>query len=796
MDDSTLRLDEASARQLVLVRAIEDVDTQGKLLSEIEREQLERDALEASRRASPAAGLDRAQYLQHRARKLLAAVENRHPQLAALQDPEPWRRWLLWVLPLAAMALGAAIDRIDNPERVNMLSPPLLGVLFWNLAMYLFLLFSAFAPAAWQLHGPLSALQRWFAGVPVHGRRTGRLRLDVSARFHQQWLQATGRQQWLWAKQLLHLSAAGWALGLGISIVIGGLVRQYRIGWESTLLDPPQVHAFLTTLFAPVVALLPVPGFSADDVQRLRFGSGAAIGLEEARRWVWMYLALLGLVVAVPRVLLAAWAAWRRRQLGRAVRIDLRDPYFVEVLARVSPARVTLGMLAPTGPARDLLLRLLDEAADRPSSGSLREPNLRPAPGPRTVLTTGKGDVLRQFEIPLAFQPPAPVASAAAGANPAQAWLQDLLGRFRPATRRPASRDEEVQAALADTDLVLLVASRAADLVAATRLLHWVAQPALVLVDTRSGAAEAIAACRLEAQRLGLVVDVLDLDGVGRHWLREPPLREALAARLAPSKRAGFARVAQAWGERHEGRFHEAMLALAGLLVQAAREAEDLGGAPGSLRHLLDAGEREAWQRAREAASAVLFERLRSHETATFAEVLRLYRLAAPAAPVEAARLEDGLVLQQAVDTPQAGMAGAATGAAMGAGIDLITGGLTLGAAAALGAVIGGGAAYVAAAWKNRTAAPSGQSQVQPSDELLQTLTESALLGYLRVAHRAPEPAGLPAAWRSEVVAAVAARRHELATLWAQARTDREEAVELRLAGELEGVMRGVLRRV
>jgi len=787
MDDSTLRLDEASARQLVLVRAIEDVDTQGKLLSEIEREQLERDALEASRRASPAADLDRAQYLQQRARKLLAAVENRHPQLAALQDPEPWRRWLLWVLPLAAMALGATLDRIDNPERVNMLSPALLGVLFWNLAMYLFLLFSAFAPPAWQLHGPLAALQRWFAGVPVHGRRTGRLRLDVSARFHQQWLQATGRQQWLWAKQLLHLSAAGWALGLGISIVIGGLVRQYRIGWESTLLDPPQVHAFLTTLFAPVVALLPVPGFSPDDVQRLRFESGAAIGLEEARRWVWMYLALLGLVVAVPRVLLAAWAAWRRRRLGRAVRIDLRDPYFVEVLARVSPARVTLGMLAPPGPARDLLLRLLDEAADRP---------LGPAPGPRSVITTGKGDVLRQFEIPLAFQPPAPVASRAAGANPAQAWLQDLLGRFRPTTRRPASRAEEVQAALADTDLVLLVASRAADLGAATRLLHWVAQPALVLVDTRSGGAEAIEACRLEAQRLGLVVDVLDLDGVGRHWLREPPLREALAARLAPSKRAGFARVAQAWGERHEGRFHEAMLALARLLVQAAREAEDLVGAPASLRHLLDAGEREAGQRAREAASAALLERLRSHETATFAQVLRLYRLAAPAAPVEAARLEDGLVLQQAVDTPQAGMAGAATGAAMGAGIDLITGGLTLGAAAALGAVIGGGAAYVAAAWKNRTAAPSGQSQVQPSDQLLQTLTESALLDYLQVAHRAPEPAGPPAAWRSEVVAAVEARRHELATLWAQARTEREEAVELRLAGELEGVMRGVLRRV
>ena len=52
VDDSILHLDESSARQLVLLRAIEDVDTQGKLLSEVERDQLEREALEASRLGS------------------------------------------------------------------------------------------------------------------------------------------------------------------------------------------------------------------------------------------------------------------------------------------------------------------------------------------------------------------------------------------------------------------------------------------------------------------------------------------------------------------------------------------------------------------------------------------------------------------------------------------------------------------------------------------------------------------------------------------------------------------------
>jgi hypothetical protein len=182
-------------------------------------------------------------------------------------------------------------------------------------------------------------------------------------------------------------------------------------------------------------------------------------------------------------------------------------------------------------------------------------------------------------------------------------------------------------------------------------------------------------------------------------------------------------------------------------------------------------------------------------EAALFGELVRLHRTGAPLAPLAATRMDGGFSEQQTVDTPQAGMAGAATGAAMGAGIDLLTGGLTLGAATALGAVIGGGAAYAAAAWKNRGSA-SGQPQVQLGDDLLQTLTESLLLAYLTVAHRTlPDAQGAaPPAWRSEVVAAVAARRAELEAAWRQVR-DGEEGVAA-LAGELETLARGLLGRV
>jgi hypothetical protein len=142
-------------------------------------------------------------------------------------------------------------------------------------------------------------------------------------------------------------------------------------------------------------------------------------------------------------------------------------------------------------------------------------------------------------------------------------------------------------------------------------------------------------------------------------------------------------------------------------------------------------------------------------------------------------------------------MAGAATGAAMGAGIDLLTGGLTLGAAAALGAVIGGGAAYVAAALRNR-ATPAGQSQVQASEEMMMALCERMLGGYLSVVHRlAPADRSMPAAWRSEVVAAVAGRRETLAALYEQARGSGDlERVESDLAGEFDAMARGLLTRL
>jgi hypothetical protein len=151
-------------------------------------------------------------------------------------------------------------------------------------------------------------------------------------------------------------------------------------------------------------------------------------------------------------------------------------------------------------------------------------------------------------------------------------------------------------------------------------------------------------------------------------------------------------------------------------------------------------------------------------------------------------------------DTPQAGIAGAATGAAMGASVDLLVGGLTLGAATALGALVGGGAAYIAAAWKNRST-PAGSTVVQLSDEMIQALVEAALLRYLAVAHYGRGAAGtadeLTPFWTADVVAAVEAHSDRLTPFWVSARVQSEPGqLATALGRELEATAREVLAQL
>lgn len=763
---------ERAARRVILAHAIEAGDAQGRLVGEGEREQIDaqaRDAALPGGATEPVIAPER--FLDLRAQRVIAAVEARHPSLAALQDPASWQGWLTLGLPLAAVAMGVLTDVVANPHRVDLVSLPLLAIVGWNLVAYLALLLG------WTLRrrGPQAAgeARRRRAEGLLHWRRGGaRAGVEVAAFFHLRWQRASQALSVVRVKKVLHLAAAGWAVGVGLSLLARGLVVEYRVGWESTFLDAGQVHAILSLLRLPALLLFPFEPFSVQEVASLRFSAGG--GALGGARWVLMYVALLAVVVVLPRLLLAAWCHWRERVLARRVPIEVDDPYYRRVLSLLSAARVHLGLVAHRASDREALLRVL---AQEPGEGD-------------TLIRTPQGDVLQLLDLS-GRQPPA--QDAAGG------WMSGLRRRLLAQQDAADNADAALALARRENDLVLHVVREPADVEAAAPLLQWLGKPVLVLVDPPGGEAAAPPGAAVtsadRARGLPLVADVLSFGEFGRCWVQERVLLDAIGRCLPQDDRAGFERIVAAWEQRNELRLHRAMTAVAEHLLFAARQAQDVPAGTLSVRNLLPA-ERQAQADARQAAMDEVVKRLDVSAGQMFSRVRELHGLEVTDAVTLQHRLQEKFVVQHAVEGRQAGMAGAATGAAMGASVDLLVGGLTLGAAAALGALVGGSAGYLAAAWKNR-ATPGGATQVQLSDEMLHALAEAALLRYLAVVHHDRGLRELPPSWPADVVAAVEAHRDRLAPFWVAARTQPDPArLASALARELEAIAREVLRKV
>jgi hypothetical protein len=777
-------MDEASARRVILAQAIEAADTQGKLLSGVERGLIDRESRQAAQADGPGGKpLAVEQFLDLRAQRVLQAVEPRAPALAALKGIPSSRAWLAMGTPLATLLLGALTERIADPHRVDLLSLPLLAIVLWNLLIYLYLVVRWMRPLRQRDRPLLEAFARWADGLREWRRASGQVLAGIAALFYQRWQRVSSSMQLQRVTGVLHLAALGWGAGVAASLLVQGLVVQYRVGWESTFLDAQQVHAILSVLLMPVVALFPFEPFSVAEVAALQLGPGDTGSADP--RWAWMYAALLLLVVIVPRAVLASIAFWRAAAGARRIGIDLDEPYFQRLISLLTPARVQLCAVVHRPQDRAALLRVLvQEAGNCP-----------------VLISSVHGDTLRLSELAGSEAP----AAEAPGVRRTP-WTHRLLAFARP---KAISTDERrpdaghLNEAREQSDVVLHLAGDADDLAAAKPLLQWLGKPVLVLVN-RPEAAEAefpglVARCQSEARALPFFQGVLSFDAFARCWVQEGVLLDAIGRCLAPAKRPGFARIVAAWDERNQARFHRSLSAVAEHLLYAARQVEEVPGSALSVKSLVNTGERQAQAKARQHAMDAVVRRLEASAAQMFATLRALHGIGDAAAGALQHRLEEKFVVQQAVDTPQAGIAGAATGAAMGASVDLLVGGLTLGAATALGALVGGSAAFIAAAWKNRSTA-SGSTVVQLSEEMMRAMVEAALLRYLAVVHYGRGPAGagdeLHPSWKSDVAEVVAAHKEAVARFWTAARGQPDEVQSEVLARELASMARKLLERL
>jgi hypothetical protein len=201
-------------------------------------------------------------------------------------------------------------------------------------------------------------------------------------------------------------------------------------------------------------------------------------------------------------------------------------------------------------------------------------------------------------------------------------------------------------------------------------------------------------------------------------------------------------------------------------------------------------------------AMSELAQRLDAEVRRATDELIALHGLSGRAAAEVLRRMGAQLAVDKAVDPGKASVLGAAvSGAVGGLAADLAAGGLTFGAGALLGGLLGAaGARGLASAYN--LARGTDATTVRWSGDFMSDRVVAAVLRYLAVAHfgrgRGDFVAGeYPAHWGALVTEVVATRRAMFAELWAGAvRGDAPAVLESRLRAPLETIASEVLRRL
>ncbi len=312
---------EIEARQTLLVRAFEA--PLATPWTEPDRDWASREALlrEGSQAAPERLIATRAALASHRLAEREPAVAS---ALAATEAPSSLGALLL----VAAFVVGIALDSLGGQGRIEILSPPLLALLAWNLGVYVWLLVDLGRRAPRQK-------SRFRFSVP---KRLARLwRGDAStgspalARFAADWAVRGKALHMARVVALLHAGAALLALGALASLYLRGMVFEFRAGWDSTFLDADAVHAMAAALYGPAAFAsgIAIPG--ADEIASLRFAHGSG---GDAARWIHLQALTVFGAIVLPRAILGAIAYARAGRLARRFPLSLSDAYYRRLLPR------------------------------------------------------------------------------------------------------------------------------------------------------------------------------------------------------------------------------------------------------------------------------------------------------------------------------------------------------------------------------------------------------------------------------------------------------------------------------
>lgn len=344
------------------------------------------------------------------------------------------------------------------------------------------------------------------------------------------------------------------------------------------------------------------------------------------------------------------------------------------------------------------------------------------------------------------------------------------------------------------------------------QILEWIGRPVVLLLNQmgppRPQAEEAaeVEQWRSHVQTYGFVHKVLRLDAFARCWVQESVLLKTVGELLPADKQTLFRQLRDAWQSASTKVFRASMNVLAAQLVAAARDEvvlteKSIGGR--ILERLASFGRESATASERARAMAALAERLDAEIRTATDRLIALHGLQGRAARDVLQRLTDDYASTAPIAEGYAALVGGfVSGALSGLAADIASGGLTFGAAALGGGLLGAlGAGSIAKGYN--LVSGRERTTLRWSDEFCIGLVRSSLLRYLAVAHygrgRGDYAQGEhPTFWQETVAAAAEPHHGRFAEILLSARrTDADAAAARdRMAAELAACAADVLREL
>jgi hypothetical protein len=478
----------------------------------------------------------------------------------------------------------------------------------------------------------------------------------------------------------------------------------------------------------------------------------------------------------------------------------LNDTVSLSLISHTNVGKTTL--------ARTLLRRDVGEVRDAPHVTETSDRH--------ELVATAQGAVLQLWDTPGFGDSARLLRRLRQAGNPLGWFLTQVWDRY---VDRPFfSSQQAVRNVRDEADVVLYLVNAGEDPVAAgyvdaeMQILGWIGKPVLVLLNQlgppRTAEVEAgdVQRWSRHLSRHACVKDTVAFDAFARCWVQEHVLLDRIGAVLPVERRELFGRLADAWRTRNRETFERSMQALARQLAATAADGERVAqpGAGAAARAWLTTllGARQRGDAATDAAMGRLAQRLDGEVRRATDELIALHGLSGRAGDEILQRMGGEYAVDKAADPAKASLIGAAVSGALGGlAADLAAGGLTFGAGALLGGLLGAaGARGLASAYN--LARGGDATTVRWSGEFMTSRVSAAVLRYLAVAHfgrgRGDYVASeYPPHWGPLVEAAALARRSTLEELWASA--EREEtpaALEARLRPQLEAVTSAVLGRL